>query len=571
MAGKRRQGNHKSVAAADGPPRPPEPGDGARARELEALLLDLEVHHEELRRQQAELLESQHALEEARDQYAELFDFSPIAFVAVDGAGIIRQANLCSARLLGLERQLLIGSPLFVYVVPEERRSVLNHMASCRRGDPRVDTEVRLRPRDGAPRPVQLSSSPIRSSLPHGVIFHTAIIDLEERQRGESDRARAREEQQRHRHEEQLARAASEAKDRFIAMLSHELRTPLTPILFALDGLKVRERIAEPLRSTLDMIRRNVLLETRLIDDLLDMTRIVQGKMSIVPDVIDAHALVNDVYLLCRHELREANLEFELVVGAQDHHVCADPARLQQVLWNVLRNAIRNTPSGGQISIRTDNAEPGRLSVRVRDTGRGISRQDLDRIFTFFEQDDDARRRGVGLGLGLPISRAIIELHGGRISGSSPGVGKGAEFVIELPAVRALDEAVPDTAAVREPAVQPTTILLVEDNDDSAAAMAEFLRVHGYQVKQADCVQGALELADEADVLVSDIALPDGTGHELMRAIKTRQSLPGIALSGYGTNEDVQRSLDAGFEEHIVKPIEPARLLDAIRNLRRSQ
>jgi PAS domain S-box-containing protein len=564
MAGKHRQSEHKH---AD----PPQPAVSTRERQLEQLLLDLEVHHEELRSQQMQLIDSQRALEEARDRYAELFDFAPIAFIVVDSAGTIQQANLCCSRLVGMDRHLLIGSPLFVHVVPQDRRSVLNHMTSCRRGDVRVNTEVTLQPRDSASRLVELLSTPAHASSVDGpVVFLTAIVDLEERQRAEAEHARARDEEQRLRHEEQLARTASEAKDRFIAMLSHELRTPLTPILFALDEIKTRHQLSEPLGSTMDMIRRNVLLETRLIDDLLDMTRIVQGRMSIVPDVMDAHAAVDDVLLLCRHELNGAGVALEVNAAAREHHVCADPARLQQVLWNVLRNAIRNTPSGGRISIRTGNSEPGWLAVTVSDTGRGISRKDLERIFSFFEQDDEARRRGVGLGLGLPISRAIIELHGGRIRGASGGLGHGAEFVVELPTVRAPTESVSGPQGQRGTAGQPATILLVEDNNDSAAAMAEFLRVHGYQVKHADCVHDALRLADEADILVSDIALPDGTGHELMRAIREQRSLPGIALSGYGTSEDVRRSLDAGFEQHIVKPIEPARLLEAIRNLRRS-
>jgi two-component system CheB/CheR fusion protein len=548
----------------------------SREEQLERLLHDLEVHHEELTRQQAQLVDSQRALvdsqralEEARDRYAELFDFAPISYVVVDTAGMIREANLSMSRMVNTERRMLIGSPLFVHIAPPDRLRVMEHLARCRRGEGRVETEVTLCPRGGPSRPVQLASAPALSSGGGENLFHTAIIDLSERQRMEEERTRARDEQQRLHHEESLVRAASDAKDRFLAMLSHELRTPLTPILFALDALKSRRDVPAPLVTTLDMVRRNVLLETRLIDDLLDMTRIVQGRMSILPEVIDAHDLVNDVVVLCRDELRNADIALTMEPGAVAHHVCADPVRFQQVLWNLLRNAIRNTPPGGQIGLHTTNSMPGWFSLTVSDSGRGIEPERLAAIFTFFEQDDEARKRGVGLGLGLAISKAIVELHGGRISAASDGLGSGATFQVELPTVFAPTAGV-ETARHPPPATRyATTILLVEDNEDSAAAMAELLRLHGYAVNVAACVRDALRLAEQSDVLVSDIALPDGTGHDLMRELSARQqALPAIALSGYGTSEDIRRSAEAGFEHHIVKPVEPSRLLEAIEALR---
>ena len=544
----------------------------SREEQLERLLHDLEVHHEELTIQQSQLVDSQRALEEARDRYAELFDFAPIPYVVVDTAGMIREANLSMARMVNLERGLLIGSPLFVHVAPPDRRSVLEHLARCRRSEARVDTEITLIARGGTEHRVQLASAPALSSRSGTNLFHTAIIDLSERQRAEEERTRARDEQQRLRHEESLARAASEAKDRFLAMLSHELRTPLTPILFALEAVTSRAEVPGALRSTLEMIRRNVLLETRLIDDLLDMTRIVQGRMSIMPEIVDAHELVNDVVVLCRDELRTADIGFTVQPAARGHHVCADPVRFQQVLWNLLRNAIRNTPASGEVVLRTENTVPGWFSVSVSDTGRGIDPARLAAIFTFFEQDEEARKRGIGLGLGLAISKAIVELHGGRISGASQGLGCGATFQVELPSVSAPAVAPGIARSAPHGVKHPTTILLVEDNEDSAAAMAELLRLHGYVVKVAASVHDALNLAEEADVLVSDIALPDGSGHDLMRELSARQhAIPGIALSGYGTVDDIRRSTEAGFEHHIVKPVEPSRLLEAIENLRRER
>src|SRR5262245_30100262 len=532
---------------------------------LRDTLHELEVHQEELRQQQTQLLESRRALEDARDRYAELFDFAPVAYVLLDPYSVIAEANLAAARLLEIDRSHLLGKALTQYVVADAHKAALNHQLACRRGGAGVETEIVLRSKNGAVRPVQLISSPLagRALDP---LFHTAIVDLSERRRNEEEQTRARDEQRRMLHDEQLSRAASDAKDRFLAMLSHELRTPLTPILFALDSLKTRGLIPEGLQATLEMIRRNVLLETRLIDDLLDMTRIVQEKLSILPEVIDAHDLINDVVVLYREQLQRSKVTLTIEAHAEEHTVRADPVRLRQVLWNLLNNAVRNTPAGGRVTVCSENRRPQWLTVVVSDTGRGIDADMLARIFTLYSQDDDTRRRGVGLGLGLTISKAIVESHGGRISAASEGPGQGASFMVELPCVAAQPAAATARRAAETPA-QPRSVLLVEDNEDSATAMAEFLRLHGYDVKVAASVRAALALVDGIDLVVSDISLPDGTGHDLLRQIAAQRPIPAIALSGFGTAEDTRRSTEAGFKRHIVKPVEPLQLLEAIKEL----
>jgi len=537
--------------------------DTTRIGDLERLVQELAAREEELRVQQTQLLESQVALEEARDRYTLLFDFAPVGYLVLDGSGMIREANLSAAALLGVERGRLAGAPLFLHVVERDRRVVLDHLAQCRRGAARVESEVTIRSPRGPQTPVQLTSTPAVRG--HRDRFSTAVIDLSERQRLEEERARGREEQQRIRHEEQLARAASEAKDRFLAVLSHELRTPLTPILLALDTLRQHALLPAALRPTLEMIRRNVLLETRLIDDLLDVTRITQGKMTYAPEIVDLHELVHETIGLC-HPEPDSGLEMRTKLAAEAHHVHADPVRLRQVLWNLLHNAIRNTPAQGWVAISTMNDASGSIALTVADSGRGIDAALLPNIFKLFEQGEDMRRRGMGLGLGLPISKSIVEAHGGRISAESNGPGSGACFTVQLHTVsepRALEV----TPEVPRPAHPSRTVLLVEDNEDSATALATILELHGYVVRVAKSVQEALELAEHADIMISDIGLPDGTGYELMRAISSRRRIPAIALSGYGSNEDMQRSAEAGFELHIVKPVEPNRLLDALERL----
>ncbi len=535
---------------------------------------ELEVHQEELRQQQAQLLESQRALEDARDRYAELFDFSPVAYAVVDAPGIVEQANLSAAQLLGMPRSRLIGLPLQTAFAVEDRRRFLDHMARCRRETGRVECELLLQRRDGPAVPVQLVTAPAISALDGHQRFHAAFIDLSEARRAEAERVRARDEQQRVLQDEQVMHAAAEAKDRFLAMVSHELRTPLTPILLVLDGLERFGPISAELRGALDMMRRNVHLERRLVDDLLDMTRIVQGRLSIEPADLDAHALIGDAVRVVEDQLQRAHLRLTVDLTAEEHYIHADAGRLNQVLWNVLHNAIRNTPTGGEVRLRTANRGRDTLLVIVSDTGRGIPPELLPRIFNVFEQDQTSRRRGVGVGLGLSISKSIVESHGGRISAASEGPDRGATLTIELQTIPAPASAAPAPERGPQPASAPppvsARVLLVEDNEDSAAALAELLRVHGYDVLVAGSMRDALQIADGADILISDIGLPDGSGLDLLRAIVARRPMPAIALSGYGTAEDLRQSAEAGFERHIVKPVEPRRLLEALQSLARS-
>jgi two-component system CheB/CheR fusion protein len=251
----------------------------------------------------------------------------------------------------------------------------------------------------------------------------------------------------------------------------------------------------------------------------------------------------------------------------------ADPARLKQVFWNLLRNATKFTPVGGEIFVRSwKTAATGQLCVEIRDTGVGISAEALPRIFDAFEQGKvEMTRQFGGLGLGLSIAKAVIEMHGGSISAASEGRDKGAAFTVRLNAVAA-DSARESPSAPRMPA-SPNPhvgrILVVEDHLDTANVMARLLRSSGYMVKTAHSVAAALELVaiEPFDVVVSDIGLPDATGYDLMAQIKERFDIKGIALSGYGTEEDMQRSRHAGFAEHVVKPVNMSQLEAVIQRL----
>jgi PAS domain S-box-containing protein len=399
--------------------------------------------------------------------------------------------------------------------------------------------------------------------------------------REQAARAEAEAETLRERAARAEAEAASRAKDRFLATLSHELRTPLTPILATATAMLDDPATPGSFRSVLEMIRRNVTLEARLIDDLLDLTRIRGGKLHLERGVIDAHDLIQQVVEICREDLRSKGLVLALDLAARGHHVDADPARLQQVLWNLIKNAIKFTPAGGTITIQSRDGEARLVAaasppliVEVSDTGIGIEPEALPRIFEVFDQGgvSPPQRLG-GLGLGLTISRSIVEQHGGRLTAASGGKGLGATFTVALPTTDALP--------VRPPLVEPRmpgvpseprralSILLVEDNADTLNYLSKMLAQRGHEIHTADTFRSATRLAAalDFDVLVSDIELPDGSGLELMGALRSSRAVPGIALSGFGSSEDIALSRSAGFAEHLTKPVDFRRLEEAIRQV----
>jgi PAS domain S-box-containing protein len=527
---------------------------------------DLHVHQAELEAQQIELRDSRRDLEASRDRYAELYDFAPTGHVTLDRLGVIQEINLTAARLIGRERAWIERNPFVVYVDDADRRTFLHHLVRCNRAarGTTVYSEVSLKTGTRGRTSVELRTR--RSTKLEGC-FLTAIIDLTERRRAERERADADVERQRLTEEERIIRAENAAKDRFLATLSHELRTPLTAVLFALRSLEGNAALPPGAARLMEVIRRNIALETRLIDDLLDVTRIQRDKLRIERAVVDVHALLQGLVDDWLPAAREAQVELRNDLGASAYHVNADRFRLQQVFWNLVSNALRHTPAGGTVAIVSRDESPGSILLAVRDTGNGIAKDMLGRIFQPFEQGQGPDQRGTGLGLGLAICKGIVEAHGGTIAAASGGSGRGAQFTLVLPTVPRPD--VNDTARKPPPImIHARRVLLVEDSPDNAAAIAEYLRVRGYEVAVTGSVADAVERAREGfDVVVSDVGLPDGTGHDVMRRIRSTSPVPGIALSGYGSEDDVQRSLDAGFARHLVKPIEPDRLLEAIESV----
>ena len=535
--------------------------------DTQVLIQDLHINQEEVRVQNEQLVQMKDSLERSRDGYADLYDFAPICYVTFDPQGVVLEINLTGTTLLGCDRAHIVGSPFLCFVEEADWPIFLEHMRRCRQpgngnGAQRIISELRLAPQEGRKLVAQLHSLRAERPAAEADRFRTVITDLTELKQAELEKRELA-------LKEQSARASAEAKDRFMAILSHELRTPLTPVLAAVSALLDRSNVSRSDRPILEMIRRNIELEARLIEDLLDVTRITRNKLQLRVEPVDMHQAIRDVLEMCAEEAHAKALKISNELRARKVFVRGDPARLRQIIWNLLKNAIKFTPAGGLVVIRTTNPSPNRLSLQVSDTGIGIQPAMLGKLFSAFEQDEIDRRRYGGLGLGLTISKALVEAHEGTVSASSDGKGRGATFVVDLPA--APIEAGPSPRVPPDkvqPKSQKLRILLVEDHSDTAQILGRLLESEGHQVRIATNVGDALKLTTEGpmDLIISDLGLPDGSGYDLMTQVRPQlpAPVPAIALSGYGSEADIKRSRECGFAQHITKPVDFGRLLRAI-------
>ncbi len=364
--------------------------------------------------------------------------------------------------------------------------------------------------------------------------------------------------------------AASDAKDHLLATLSHELRTPLTPVLALISSMHDDESVPPDLRAKLVVIDRNVRLQARLIDDLLDFNRVIKGKLHLDRDIVDIHQLVSNVVEICRVDAEAKEQQLTVHLNAKRSHVDGDSARLQQTLWNILKNAIKFTPVGGNINIAT-SAEGETLRIVTTDDGVGIEANVIPEIFNAFEQGGkQISAQFGGLGLGLAIARKFAELHGGTISANSAGRMHGTTFTVELPIGQSNSLSVPTAPTFAIPDdLTGTRILLVDDHADTLEVLTMILEAMGLVVSTALDGKRALQIARKQsfDVLVSDLGLPDMTGYELVGRIHEIQHLPAIAQSGYGMAADVEKSENAGFNAHLTKPVAISKLIETIRNV----
>jgi signal transduction histidine kinase/ActR/RegA family two-component response regulator len=383
------------------------------------------------------------------------------------------------------------------------------------------------------------------------------------------------------------AEAANRAKDEFLSVLSHELRTPLNAILGWSQMLRKQHLSQDRAMRALETIERNARSQAKIIEDILDISRIITGKLRLQVSPVNLVTVIEAAIESVRLAAEAKSIRIQSVLDSSKNPISGDADRLQQVIWNLLSNAIKFTPKGGQLQIRLELVN-SHVEITVSDTGQGISPDFLPYVFDRFRQHDSTTTRSYGgLGLGLAIARQLVELHGGTISVASPGIGQGTTFIIKLPVMiihklssepEALDSiAEADRRIDAEPTLEGLQILVVEDEADSLELLSTILQGYGAQVIPVASVSEALEIIENAtgqslDVLVSDIGMPNEDGYSLIRKLRQLEAqrggwIPAIALTAYAKSEDRRQALLAGFQMHLPKPVEPADLAAVIASL----
>ena len=483
--------------------------------------------------------------------------------IVADARGRITFINKIAAALSGWTAGEAVGKPIgeVLNVINElTRERVENPAAKVIQSGAIVGlaNHTILIRKDGNEIPIDDSGAPIRDreGTLQGVIL--VFRDFSAHKEAQQALLKAKEE----------AEAANVAKDRFLAIVSHELRTPLTPVLATLSLWEMGDDLPQQLRGDLRMLRQSLELEVRIIDDLLDLTRTQRGILTLKAEETDVYELIGSITDLCQSEARGKQLALDLRLEGKRRYVHTDAARLQQIFWNVLRNAIKFTEAGGKVAISASDSPEGEIVVTVRDTGVGMTSEMLSRLFVPFEQGEQTiSRRYGGLGLGMAISSTLAELMGGQLTAKSEGLGKGSTFTLRLPASEQPTEPHKPTVSQPPTALAPKRILLVEDHSVTAEVLQRILSARGHRVSAASSASAALRLveSEDFDLLICDIGLPDASGLDVVRAARKRDpGIAAIAVTGFGTEEDIAASKAAGFDAHLTKPINIQRLETAI-------
>jgi len=490
------------------------------------------------------------ALQDTAEQFHILVDsVEEYAIYLLDPNGDIITWNTGAEKIKGYSAKEIVGIHFTCFYTADDvaaGKPQRNLREAARRGYIR-DQGLRVR-KDGSTFEAEVVITALRDGTGKIRGFSKVTRDI-------TDQIRAREFEA----EKIAAQKASKAKDDFLAALSHELRTPLTPALAAATYLEDNaEKLPPEFAEDIEIIKRNVQLQARLIDDLLDLTRIARGKLHLELEDCDAHTIIRNALETASSAIAAKKLKVATKLEAKEHHIRADCIRLQQVFWNLINNAVKFTSPGGEITVRTFNDKQARFHFEIVDTGIGIEPQRVASLFQPFEQaDPSVTRQFGGLGLGLAISKRLVDLHGGTIEAESRGRSFGATFKVTL-------DTLPEGAAasgvknrIAGKGSKPLRILLVEDHQDTRRALSRLLTHFGHRVVTTGTVATAKQIvgSDQIDVLLCDIGLPDGSGYEVAAQARAKRRIKAIALTGFGTEKDVLRSKEAGFDFHLVKPV----------------
>ncbi len=510
------------------------------------------------------------ATEIARRHLASIVESSDDAIVSKNLDGIIQSWNEAASRVFGYSADEVIGRRITLLLPQDRLNEETLIIERIRRGE-RVDHfETVRRRKDGSLIDVSLTISPIKNQEGRVVGASKIARDITQRKKTEAERDEllARE------HEARAdAEAANRLKDEFLATLSHELRNPLNAVVgYAEILLRSEEtRHNEFVVKAAETIRRNALAQTRLVSDLLDLSRLQMGKLSLEFQPVSLSTILTDAIDTVRDEANAKDISLEVAIE-RDVVVEGDPLRLGQIVWNLLNNAVKFTPAGGKVSIgvrRVFNA----AEFSVSDTGQGIGSDFLPHVFEIFRQGDasSVRRQG-GLGIGLALVKQLAELHRGHVSVDSKGVGQGTTFTVTVPLYET-EHGVAMPAAVTSPELlSGKSILIVDDSRDTIDMLTKLLTLEGARVESAGSGREALQIAGERsfDLIISDISMPEMDGYQLLKQIRGLAkgvNLPALALTGYGRSHDVTRARAEGFADHLTKPIDINRFLRTVRRL----
>jgi two-component system CheB/CheR fusion protein len=511
--------------------------------------------------QNEELQAARAELEAGLANYTDLYDFAPVGYVTLDRDGTILQANLTATGFLGRDRSRLVGARLGFFVSTEHVPAFNVFLKKVFESQAKEVCEVALTTQKSTSFWVHIEAS----AFDEGKLECRAVlVDISER-RGIEE---AREESERHYHKAAEAlREADRNRTKFLAMLSHELRNPLAPIKNSLYILDRAVAGGDQAKRAQAVIARQVEQFSRIIDDLLDTTRILSGKVQLKLKLLDLNEVVRQTVEDHRSVFEQNGVHLEASLAARPVVVKADWARMAQVVGNLLTNAAKFTERGGSTRVSVGRDGMDRAEVHVADTGMGMSPEILGRLFEPFTQADRTldRSRG-GIGLGLALVKGFVELHRGEVSAHSAGPGQGSEFIVRLPL-----DIVQDVAKTAPSVVvrRPWRVLVIEDNVDASDSLREALELNHHEVEAASTGPEGLEKAHrfKPDVVLCDIGLPGMNGYEVARAFRSDEALKGIflvALTGYAGTDDLERAAKAGFHRHLAKPLSIERLEDLL-------
>jgi PAS domain S-box-containing protein len=509
------------------------------------------------------------ALRRSQQELEDFFENAPIALHWVGPDGVMLRANQAELDLLGYRREEYVGRPIAdFHVDPGVIEDILRRLAA---GEAIRNRDARLSCKDGTIRHVLIDSNVLWG--PGGEFLHTRSFtrDVTDLVRAEEERAQLLASERAARSE---AEAANRSKDEFLAVLSHELRTPLNAMVGWTRMLLSGQLEGAASRRALEAIARSTEVQAQLIEDLLDVSRIVTGKLHVDMQPVRILPAVEAALESVGEPAARKGIRLESSLDAGGAMILGDETRVRQIVTNLLVNAIKFTPEGGRVAVRLERA-PREAVITVSDSGVGISAEDLPRIFTRFHQATRSSRATSGLGLGLAIVAHLVRQHQGHLTAESDGAGRGARFTVRLPLLDDAPEqdAAPRGHAARAVDLRGVSILVVEDDPDGRDLVTEILRSRGATVRAAASAAGALAALAEFQpmVLVSDIGLPETDGYALIRQVRAlaggAAGVPAVALTAYARPEDRDKALAAGFQRHLTKPVVPDVLCAVVAEL----